>query len=430
MRRFVSDDPGFTDAFTAFVGERRDTPHDVDAVVADVLAAVRAEGVDALLRFAREFDGLELTQDTLRVTSEEIEAGAAACSREVRDAIDFAAARIRAYHERQRPADQWFTDAAGVELGWRWTALESVGIYVPGGRAAYPSTVLMNAVPAAAAGVERIAMVTPPGKLQPAVLAAARAAGVSEIWRVGGAQAVAALAYGAGPIRPVDKIVGPGNAYVTAAKRRVYGVVGIDALAGPSEIVVVSDSASDPAWIAADLLSQAEHDPAAQSILITDDRAFADRVEVEVERQLATLTTATDARASWRDHGAIVIAPLDQAPGLVDMIAPEHVEFAIDNPERLADRVRHAGAIFLGRHAPEAIGDYVAGSNHVLPTSRAARFSSGLSLYDFLKRTSIVKCDAEAFAKLAPATIALADAEGLPAHARSAAIRLGQSRQG
>jgi histidinol dehydrogenase len=430
MRRFVSDDPGFTDAFTAFVGERRDTPHDVDAVVADVLAAVRAEGVDALLRFAREFDGLELTQDTLRVTAEEVEAGAAACSREVRDAIDFAAARIRAYHERQRPADQWFTDAAGVELGWRWTALESVGIYVPGGRAAYPSTVLMNAVPAAAAGVERIAMVTPPGKLQPAVLAAARAAGVSEIWRVGGAQAVAALAYGAGPIRPVDKIVGPGNAYVTAAKRRVYGVVGIDALAGPSEIVVVSDSASDPAWIAADLLSQAEHDPAAQSILITDDRAFADRVEVEVERQLATLTTATDARASWRDHGAIVIAPLDEAPRLVDLIAPEHVEFAIDNPERLADRVRHAGAIFLGRHAPEAIGDYVAGSNHVLPTSRAARFSSGLSLYDFLKRTSIVKCDAEAFAKLAPATIALADAEGLPAHARSAAIRLGQSRQG
>ncbi len=301
---------------------------------------------------------------------------------------------------------------------------------MPGGRAAYPSTVLMNAVPAAAAGVERIAMVTPPGKLQPAVLAAARAAGVSEIWRVGGAQAVAALAYGAGPIRPVDKIVGPGNAYVTAAKRRVYGVVGIDALAGPSEIVVVSDSASDPAWIAADLLSQAEHDPAAQSILITDDRAFADRVEVEVERQLATLTTATDARASWRDHGAIVIAPLDEAPRLVDLIAPEHVEFAIDNPERLADRVRHAGAIFLGRHAPEAIGDYVAGSNHVLPTSRAARFSSGLSLYDFLKRTSIVKCDAEAFAKLAPATIALADAEGLPAHARSAAIRLGQSRQG
>jgi histidinol dehydrogenase len=430
MRRFVSDDPGFTDAFTAFVGERRDTPHDVDAVVADVLAAVRAEGVDALLRFAREFDGLDLTQDTLRVTSEEIEAGAAACSREVRDAIDFAAARIRAYHERQRPADQWFTDTAGVELGWRWTALESVGIYVPGGRAAYPSTVLMNAVPASAAGVERIAMVTPPGKLQPAVLAAARAAGVSEIWRVGGAQAVAALAYGAGPIRPVDKIVGPGNAYVTAAKRRVYGVVGIDALAGPSEIVVVSDAASDPAWIAADLLSQAEHDPAAQSILITDDRAFADRVEAEVERQLATLTTGTDARASWRDHGAIVIAPLDEAPGLVDMIAPEHVEFAIDNPERLADRVRHAGAIFLGRHAPEAIGDYVAGSNHVLPTSRAARFSSGLSLYDFLKRTSIVKCDAEAFAKLAPATIALADAEGLPAHARSAAIRLGQSRQG
>lgn len=428
MRRFTFDDPGFTTAFSAFVGERRDTPQDVDAVVADVLSAVRTEGVEALLRFAREFDKVELTEDTLRVTAEEIEAGAAACSAEVREAINFAAARIRAYHERQRPADQWFKDAAGVELGWRWTPLESVGIYVPGGRAAYPSTVLMNAVPAAAAGVDRIAMVTPLGKLQPAVLAAAQAAGVSEIWRVGGAQAVAALAFGAGPIRPVDKIVGPGNAYVTAAKRRVYGVVGIDALAGPSEIVVVSDAASDPAWIAADLLSQAEHDPAAQSILITDDPGFAGRVEAEIERQLATLTTADDARASWRDHGAIVIAPLDEAPGLVDLIAPEHVEFAVDNPERLSDRVRHAGAIFLGRHAPEAIGDYVAGSNHVLPTSRAARFSSGLSLYDFLKRTSIVKCDPEAFANLAPATVALANAEGLPAHARSAAIRMGQVR--
>jgi histidinol dehydrogenase len=271
-------------------------------------------------------------------------------------------------------------------------------------------------------------MVTPPGRLQPAVLAAAQAAGVSEIWRVGGAQAVAALAYGAGPIRPVDKIVGPGNAFVTAAKRQVYGVVGIDALAGPSEIVVVADGANDPDWIAADLLSQAEHDPAAQSILITDDAAFALRVEAAVEAQLSALSTGEDARASWRDHGAVVIAPLDEAPGLVDLIAPEHVEFALDAPERLADRVRHAGAIFLGRYAPEAIGDYVAGSNHVLPTSRAARFSSGLSLYDFLKRTSIVKCDPAAFAALAPATIALAEAEGLPAHARSAAIRMGQSR--
>jgi histidinol dehydrogenase len=269
-------------------------------------------------------------------------------------------------------------------------------------------------------------MVTPPGKLQPAVLAAAKEAGVTEIWRVGGAQAVAALAYGAGPILPVDKIVGPGNAFVTAAKRRVYGTVGIDALAGPSEIVVVADAANRPDWIAADLLSQAEHDPAAQAILITDDEAFAAQVEAAVEAQIKTLSTGESAAASWRDHGAVVIAPLDEAPGLVDRIAPEHVEFALDAPERLADRVRHAGAIFLGRHAPEAIGDYVAGSNHVLPTSRAARFSSGLSLYDFIKRTSIVKCDEAAFAALGPATVVLADAEGLPAHARSAAIRLGR----
>jgi histidinol dehydrogenase len=428
MRRFRFSDPGFQPAFSAFVGERRETPEEVDAIVRDVLAAVRAEGVSALLRYAREFDKVELTEATMRVSADEIAEGAAACSVEVRDAIAFAARRIRAYHERQRPADQRFIDDAGVELGWRWTPLESVGIYVPGGRAAYPSTVLMNAVPAAAAGVERIAMVTPPGRLQPAVLAAAQAAGVSEIWRVGGAQAVAALAYGAGPIKPVDKIVGPGNAFVTAAKRRVYGVVGIDALAGPSEIVVVSDGASDPEWIAADLLSQAEHDPAAQSILITDDEAFAARVEAAVEAQLGVLSTGEDAAASWRDHGAIVIAPLDEAPRLVDEIAPEHVEFALDDPERLADQVRHAGAIFLGRHAPEAVGDYVAGSNHVLPTSRAARFSSGLSLYDFLKRTSIVKCDAESFARLASATVALAEAEGLPAHARSAAIRMGQGR--
>lgn len=424
MRRFRFEDSGFQAAFTDFVEARRGAPEDVDAIVRDVLAAVRTEGLPALLRFAREFDKVELDESTIRVTPEEIAAGAEACPPQVRDAIAFAADRIRRYHERQRPADQRFIDDSGVELGWRWTPLEAVGVYVPGGRAAYPSTVLMNAVPAAAAGVGRIAMVTPPGRLQPAVLAAAQAAGVTEIWRVGGAQAVAALAYGAGPIRPVDKIVGPGNAFVTAAKRQVYGVVGIDALAGPSEIVVVADAANDPDWIAADLLSQAEHDPAAQSILITDDEAFAARVETAIEAQLLTLATGADAAMSWRDHGAVVIAPLDEAPGLVDRIAPEHVEFALDAPERLADRVRHAGAIFLGRHTPEAIGDYVAGSNHVLPTSRAARFSSGLSLYDFLKRTSIVRCDEAAFAALGPATVALAEAEGLPAHARSAAIRL------
>jgi histidinol dehydrogenase len=391
-----------------------------------VIAAVRAEGLAALLRFALKFDGVALDEQSIRVSEAEIDAGAAACPPAVREAIAFAAERIRSYHVRQRPADLRFIDEAGVELGWRWTPIEAIGIYVPGGRAAYPSTVLMNAVPAAVAGVDRIAMVTPPGRLQPAVLAAAKAAGVTEIWRVGGAQAVAALAYGAGPIRPVDKIVGPGNAFVTAAKRRVYGAVGIDALAGPSEIVVVADGANNPEWIAADLLSQAEHDPAAQSILITDDEAFAARVEAAIVTQLATLSTGEDAAASWRDHGAVVIAALEESPKLVDLIAPEHVEFAVEYPEALADRVRHAGAIFLGRHAPEAIGDYVAGSNHVLPTSRAARFSSGLSLYDFLKRTSIVKCDEAAFARLASATVTMAEAEGLPAHARSAAIRMGQ----
>jgi histidinol dehydrogenase len=426
MRRFRFTDPGFEAEFAAFADARRDTPVDVDAAVAQVLAAVRGEGLAAVLRYARQFDGADLTEATIRVSAEEIEAGDQACPAAVREAIAFAAGRIRAYHERQRPKDERFTDEAGVELGWRWTPLEAVGIYVPGGRAAYPSTVLMNAVPAAAAGVSRIAMVTPPGKLQPAVLAAAREAGVSEIWRVGGAQAVAALAYGAGPIQPVDKIVGPGNAYVTAAKRQVYGAVGIDALAGPSEIVVVADGANRPDWIAADLLSQAEHDPAAQSVLITDDEAFAARVEAAVEEQLSALATGADAAASWRDHGAVVIAPLSETPRLVDRIAPEHVEFAVEDPEALAAKVRHAGAMFLGRHAPEAIGDYVAGSNHVLPTSRAARFSSGLSLTDFLKRTSIVACAPEAFAKLAPATVALAEAEGLPAHARSAAIRMGQ----
>jgi histidinol dehydrogenase len=424
MRRFRFSDPGFEAGFRAFVDERRETPQDVDATVRDVLAAVRAEGLPALLRFAREFDRVDLDEGSIRVSEAEIAEGAAACPAEVREAIAFAAARIRAYHERQRPADQWFRDEAGVELGWRWTPLEAVGVYVPGGRAAYPSTVLMNAAPAAAAGVARIAMVTPPGRLEPAVLAAAQTAGVTEIWRVGGAQAVAALAYGAGPIAPVDKIVGPGNAYVTAAKRRVYGAVGIDALAGPSEIVVVADGRNSPAWIAADLLSQAEHDPAAQSILITDDERFAAEVEAALAAELGRLATGVDAAASWRDHGAVVIAPLSEAARLVDLIAPEHVELALDEPEALSAQIRHAGAIFLGRHTPEAVGDYVAGSNHVLPTSRAARFSSGLSLYDFLKRTSLVKCDAQAFATLGPPTVALAQAEGLPAHARSAAIRL------
>jgi histidinol dehydrogenase len=424
MRRLDFASPEFPATFRAFLNERRGSPADVDAAAAEVLEAVRTRGLDAVLDYTRKFDRADLTEQTIRVTAEEIEAGAAACAPAVREAIAFAAARIRAYHTRQRPADQAWTDEAGVALGWRWTPIEAVGVYVPGGRAAYPSTVLMNCVPAQVAGVDRIAMVSPPGKLQPAVLAAAREAGVTEIWRIGGAQAVAALAYGAGPILPVDKIVGPGNAYVTAAKRRLYGVVGIDALAGPSEIVVVADRDNNPDWIAADLLSQAEHDPAAQSILITDDEAFAAAVEAAVERLLKALSTGEDAAASWRDHGAVILAPLSESPGLVDLIAPEHVEFCTADPEALSDRVRHAGAIFLGRYTPEAIGDYVAGSNHVLPTSRAARFQSGLSIYDFLKRTSIVKCDAASFGILGPHTAALATAEGLPAHALSAAIRL------
>jgi histidinol dehydrogenase len=424
MRRFNSADPSFQADFTAFVNARRGAPPEVDRAVAEIIERVRIEGLPALLDYTRRFDHADLDEVSIRVTAAEIEAGAAECDADTREAIAFAAGRIEAYHARQRPADARFVDTAGVELGWRWTALEAVGIYVPGGRAAYPSTVLMNTVPARVAGVDRIAMVTPPGRLSAAVLAAAKQVGVTEIWRVGGAQAAAALAYGAGPIRPVDKIVGPGNAYVTAAKRRLYGVVGVDALAGPSEIVVVADGRNDPDWIAADLLSQAEHDPDAQSILITDDPAFAGAVEAAIERQLTTLATGEDARASWRDHGAVVIAPLDRSPALVDAIAPEHVEFAVDAPERLADQVRHAGAIFLGRYTPEAIGDYVAGSNHVLPTSRAARFSSGLSVFDFLKRTSIVKCDADSIATLGPPTVTLARAEGLPAHARSVSIRL------
>ncbi len=423
MRWFDSSAADFDALFRAFLNERRGAPADVDAAVADILETVRTGGIAAVLDYARRFDKADLTADTLRVTAAEIDAGAAACDPSVRDAIAFAAKRIETYHARQRPADQSWTDEAGVELGWRWTPIEAVGIYVPGGRAAYPSTVLMNAIPAKVAGVDRIAMITPPGQMSPAVLAAAKEAGVTEIWRLGGAHGVAALAYGAGPILPVDKIVGPGNAYVTAAKRRLYGVVGIDALAGPSEIVVVADAANDPAWIAADLLSQAEHDPDAQSILITPDADFGRAVEAAIEAQLAVLSTGETARASCDANGAIIIAPLDVSPALVDAIAPEHVEFAVDNPERLADQVRHAGAIFLGRHTPEAIGDYVAGSNHVLPTSRAARFSSGLSIYDFIKRTSLVKCSPAAFAVLGPPTAALATAEGLPAHARSASIR-------
>ena len=424
MRRFDAKDIGFDETFRAFLDERRGSPPDVDAAVREIIEQVRTEGLQALLRLAQRFDRVDLDANSIGVSAEEIAAGAEACPGPVRAALELAAERIRSYHARQRPADHSFIDDTGSRLGWRWTPLDSVGIYVPGGRAAYPSSLLMNAVPANVAGVGRIAMVTPPGRLEPAVMAAAKIAGVTEIWRVGGAQAVAALAYGAGPIAPVDKIVGPGNAYVSAAKRQVYGVVGIDALAGPSEIVVVADAANDPAWIAADLLSQAEHDPDAQSILITDDADFAEAVRRAVDVELQQLATAEVAAQSWERHGAVVLAAMARAPELVDLIAPEHVELALEDPRAMAGKIRHAGAIFLGRHTPEAIGDYVAGSNHVLPTSRAARFSSGLSIYDFIKRTSIVECTPAAFAVLGPPTVALAEAEGLPAHARSAAIRL------
>jgi histidinol dehydrogenase len=424
MRWFRASEPDFQARFDAFALERRGGSADVDAGAAEIVDAVRQEGFPALARYTAQFDRAEIDETTVRLSPEALAEGAALCPEPVRDALQFAADRIARYHARQHPADARWTDDEGARLGWRWTPLESVGVYVPGGRAAYPSSVLMNVVPARVAGVDRIAMVSPPGRLDPAVLAAAQIAGVTEIWRVGGAQAVAALAYGAGPIRPVDKIVGPGNAWVAAAKRRVFGQVGIDTPAGPSEIVVVADGLNDPAWIAADLLSQAEHDPAAQAVLITDDEAFAQRVCTEVERLFGELSTGEAARASWRDHGAVVLAPMDQAPRLVDRLAPEHVEFAVEDAEAVAAQVRHAGAIFLGRHAPEAVGDYLAGSNHVLPTSGAARFASGLSIYDFLKRTSLLGFDAEGLRRLGPPTAILADAEGLPAHALSVRVRL------
>ncbi len=423
MRRFDASSPGFARAFLDFLAEPRGAPAKVEGEVAKVIVGVRGEGLDAVIRFTRMFDGVDIAAGDLRLGRLDIEAGASACPAPVREAIAFAAARIRSYHACQIPADGAFTDELGVELGWRWRPLASTGVYVPGGRAAYPSTVLMSAIPAGVAGVERIAMASPPGRLDPAVLAAAMEAGVTEIWRVGGAQAIAALAYGAGPIMPVDKIVGPGSAFVTEAKRQVSGSVAIDCLAGPSEVAVVADANADPAWIAADLLAQAEHDPDAQSILITDDAGLADAVGTAVAEQLASLATGEVAGASWSRHGAIVVAPLEAAAGIVNQIAPEHVALMVADPPALARQVRNAGAIFLGRMTPEAIGDYVAGPSHVLPTSGGARFFSGLSVFDFLKRTSIIGCDERGFAALAGHAAVLAEAEGLPAHARSLTIR-------
>jgi histidinol dehydrogenase len=426
-RRLNASAKTFAADFAQLKDSKRETEEDVSRAVKDIVARVRAEGDAALIELSRRFDRNALTVQTLRVGTDEIDAAERACPQAAREALHFAAARIEAYHARQLPKDERFTDDAGATLGWRWGAVQSVGLYVPGGTASYPSSVLMNAMPAKVAGVPRIVMTTPAsgGAIEPLTLAAAKIAGVSEIYRIGGAQAVAALAYGTETIAPVDKIVGPGNAYVAAAKREVFGQVGIDSIAGPSEVLVVADALNDPAWIAADLLAQAEHDASSQSILITDNAAFADAVAEAVETQLKTLPRARIARAAWRDHGAIiVVGTLEEAAPLVDAIAPEHLEIATAEPDILLAKVKNAGAIFLGRYTPEAIGDYVAGPNHVLPTSRTARFSSGLSVLDFMKRTSILSCDARSLRQLASPALAIADVEGLSAHARSIAIRL------
>jgi histidinol dehydrogenase len=417
----------FAQKFRDFLGTKREASTDVETDVRAIVADVAERGDHALKDYSLKFDKLDLDRAGLKVTAQEIAAARAACTRETIDALEFAHSRIETYHRRQVPRDDHFTDALGVEIGSRWTAIEAVGLYVPGGTAAYPSSVLMNAVPAKVAGVPRIAMAVPApgGELNPLVLAAAQLAGVDEIFRVGGAQAIAALAYGTDTIAPVAKIVGPGNAYVAAAKRVVFGKVGIDMIAGPSEVLIVADSTGNPDWIAADLLAQAEHDASAQAILITDNEKLAEATERAVARQLKQLPRSEVAGASWRDFGAVILVrELDEALPLIDAIAPEHLEIAAADADRITTRIRNAGAIFIGAHTPEAIGDYVAGSNHVLPTARSARFSSGLGVLDFMKRTSILKCGPEQLRALGGAAITLGTAEGLDAHARSISIRL------
>ena len=427
--RLDSQKADFSAGFRSLLAAKRETAQDVEQAVRAIVAEVVAHGDKALLELTAKFDRIDLARTGLRVTAPEIEAAAKACEGEALAALKVARDRIEAYHRRQTPSDERFTDALGVELGAKWTAIEAVGLYVPGGTAAYPSSVLMNAVPAKVAGVPRLAMVvpTPDGKLNPLVLAAAKLAGVDEVYRIGGAQAVAALAYGTETIAPVAKIVGPGNAYVAAAKRLVFGKVGIDMIAGPSEVLILADKTGNADWIAADLLAQAEHDASAQSILITDDARLATEVERAVDSQLKTLSRAGVAAASWSNFGAIIVVPrLADAIALVDQLAPEHLEIMAANAEELVARIRNAGAIFIGAYTPEAIGDYVAGSNHVLPTTRSARFSSGLGVLDFMKRTSLLKCGPAQLRALGPAAIALSEAEGLTAHARSVAIRLNQ----
>ena len=427
MIRLHITEPNFAIAFDTLVNARRESAADVSRDVAAIVRAVRDDGAAAVRAYTLKLDRHDLDQTGWRIEPADCADAFAALDPTLRDALELAATRIRAYHEKQRPLDSDGTDDAGVRLGARWRPVDAAGLYVPGGRAAYPSSLLMNAIPARVAGVERIAMVTPTpdGQVNPLVLAAAHLAGVDEIWRIGGAQGVAALAHGAGPIAPVDVVTGPGNAWVAEAKRQLYGVVGIDMVAGPSEIVVIADAGNDPDWIAADLLSQAEHDTTTQSILFTDDAAFADAVAQAVERQLGTLATAATARAAWDANGAIVVVErLADACPLSDRLAPEHLQLAVADPQALFDTIRHAGSVFLGRYTPEAIGDYVAGPNHVLPTGRRARFASGLGVLDFMKRTSFLQLDAGSLAALGPPTVALAEAEGLPAHALSVALRL------
>lgn len=424
---------GFEADFKALLGAKREDAPDVDEIVAGIIADVRARGDAALLELTARFDRMEIDAAGLRFTPEEIEAHCAAVPEGERAALNLAAGRIRDYHARQMPEDLRWTDATGAELGWRWTPVSAAGLYVPGGLASYPSSVLMNAVPAKVAGVGRLAVTcpTPEGVVNPAVILACRIAGVDEIYRVGGAQAIAALAYGTESIAPVDKITGPGNAFVAAAKRRVFGKVGIDMIAGPSEILVIADAQNDPDWIALDLLSQAEHDESAQSILITTDEGFGRAVVAAVDKRLETLERRAIAGASWRDNGAvIVVRDLEEAVALSDRVAPEHLELCVAEAEALAERVRHAGAIFVGAWTPEAIGDYVGGPNHVLPTARSARFSSGLNVLDFMKRTTLARMTPEALAAIGPAAEVLARSEGLEAHGLSVTARLQRLNRG
>ncbi len=428
MPQFLdTSDPGFEATFAAFLTTKREDAPDVDAAVAAIIGDVRARGDAALIELTARFDKLDLTPGRLAFGEDEIDAACATVAPEDRAALDLAAARIRAYHQRQRPEDQQWTDGAGATLGWRWTPVSAAGLYVPGGLASYPSSVLMNAIPAKVAGVGRLVVTcpTPGGVVNPLVLYAARLAGVDQVYRIGGAQAIAALAYGTETIAPVDKITGPGNAYVAAAKRRVFGRVGIDMIAGPSEILVIADRDNDPDWIALDLLSQAEHDESAQAILVTDDPGFGRAVAAAVEKRLETLPRRAIAGASWRDYGAVIVArSLADAVRLSNRVAPEHLELCVADPEALSREITHAGAIFMGAFTPEAIGDYVGGPNHVLPTARSARFSSGLSVLDFVKRTTIARMTPEALAAIGPAAVRLATSESLSAHGLSVQARL------